>query len=179
MPAPLLTFLKYVVLVVLYLFFLRVLRAVWIELREPKAGVSGLPEQSGFEEAFAAAPPVAVRTGGPPASGQEPGDLTTLTPIVGGQHLVVTGPPGRSGVTYPLRGEVTVGRSLDCSVSLPDDTFVSQMHARVFRHDGQWWVEDLGSTNGTYVNDGRVDSPMVIRPGDRVQFGQTVMELGP
>jgi hypothetical protein len=174
-PAPLLTFLKYIFLALLYLFFLRVLRAVWIELREPKVVAPDAHEQSAFAEAFSA-PPVPAATGarGPAA------DTTTFTPVGGAeQHLVVTSPPGRSGVNYPLTGEVTVGRSPGCSISLPDDTFVSQIHARVFHRDGEWWVEDLGSTNGTYRNDARVHSAVVIRSGDRVQFGQTVMELRP
>jgi FHA domain len=182
LPAPLLTFLKYIFLALLYLFFLRVLRAVWIELREPKIITPEAPERSVFTEAFA--PAAASAAAGPGRSqptarlggGAEP---TTTATAVAASHLLVTSPAGRRGVMYPLTDEATVGRSPGCSISLPDDTFVSQVHARVFHRDGQWWVEDLGSTNGTYLNDKRVLSPVVIRKGDRVQFGQTVTELGP
>jgi pSer/pThr/pTyr-binding forkhead associated (FHA) protein len=104
---------------------------------------------------------------------------TTLSPVVGAARLVVTHPAERAGWSYPLDGEVTVGRAPGCGISLPDDTFVSQVHARVFARDGGWWVEDLGSTNGTYLNDGPVTSAMAVRTGDRVQFGQTVAELHP
>ena len=55
--------------------------------------------------------------------------------------------------------ELTVGRATGASVSLPDDTFVSQVHARVFRRDGSLFVEDLGSTNGTFLNRKAVSAP--------------------
>jgi pSer/pThr/pTyr-binding forkhead associated (FHA) protein len=58
-----------------------------------------------------------------------------------------------------------------------DDTFVSQIHARVFARDGQYLVEDLGSTNGTYLKRKKVTGPMVMQPGDRLQVGNTVLEL--
>jgi hypothetical protein len=180
MPDPLLTFLKYIFLALLYLFFLRVLRAVWIELREPKVVYPEVEEQSAFAEAFAA--PVAAgatAAGAAGRGGYEAAATTTVTPVGGGRHLVVTSPPGSKGVVYPLTGEVSVGRSPGCSISLPDDTFVSQVHARVFHRGGEWWLEDLGSTNGTYLNDERVRSAVVVRSGDRLQFGQTVTELRP
>ena len=62
-------------------------------------------------------------------------------------------------------------------MSLEGDTFVSQLHARLYRRDGRMWVEDLGSTNGTYVNSKRLTSPLSLRRGDRVQVGRTVLEL--
>jgi pSer/pThr/pTyr-binding forkhead associated (FHA) protein len=62
-------------------------------------------------------------------------------------------------------------------VSLPDDTFVSQVHARVFRRDGSLFVEDLGSTNGTFLNRKAVSSPMALRKGDRLQVGRSVLEV--
>jgi pSer/pThr/pTyr-binding forkhead associated (FHA) protein len=62
-------------------------------------------------------------------------------------------------------------------VALGEDNYVSQLHARVFRRDGQFYVEDLGSTNGTYVNHRKVTAPIVIRKGDRLQIGKTVLEL--
>ncbi|MBK5224863.1 MAG: FHA domain-containing protein [Acidimicrobiia bacterium] len=51
------------------------------------------------------------------------------------------------------------------------------MHARVFRRDGKLFVEDLGSTNGTYLNRAKVGGPMVMSSGDRLQVGSVVMEL--
>ena len=62
-------------------------------------------------------------------------------------------------------------------MSLPDDTFVSQVHARVFRRDGSLFVEDLGSTNGTFLNRKAVSGPMALRKGDRLQIGRSVLEV--
>jgi pSer/pThr/pTyr-binding forkhead associated (FHA) protein len=62
-------------------------------------------------------------------------------------------------------------------VALPDDSYASQLHARIFRKDGRLWLEDLGSTNGTYLNAKAVTSPVALRRGDRVQVGRTVLEV--
>ena len=91
--------------------------------------------------------------------------------------LKVLEPTERRGRVYDLGDELTVGRAGGCQVALGDDTYVSQLHARVIRRDGQFYVEDLGSTNGTYVNRKKVTAPIAIRKGDRLQVGKTVMEL--
>jgi len=88
----------------------------------------------------------------------------------------VIDPSDQRGVTYDLAAEVTVGRAPGCGVSLPDST-VSQLHARVFRRDGRLYIEDLGSTNGTWVNRVRVGAPVGLKRGDRVQVGSTVLEV--
>jgi hypothetical protein len=152
-PEPVLTLLKYAFLAILYLFLLRVLRAVWVELREPKVGTV----------------PLAPETPAP-AHPQTAG-------LVGPEKLVVVSPSERKGMEFPLRDEVTVGRAGGCAILLTDDTFVSQLHARVFRRDGDLFVEDLGSTNGTYLNQKKVTAPVSIRKGDKVQFGRTTMEV--
>jgi pSer/pThr/pTyr-binding forkhead associated (FHA) protein len=85
-------------------------------------------------------------------------------------------PAETKGRTYDLAEELTVGRAAGCQITM-DDTYVSQLHARVFRRDGQFYVEDLGSTNGTYLNRKKVTAPIAIRRGDRLQIGKTVMEL--
>jgi hypothetical protein len=158
-PDPVLTLLKSVFLAVLYLFFLRVLRAVWVELREPKpAPLSPAPPGPGPV-------PAAVPMARPP------------TGRIGPERLVVVSPTEQKGVEFPLADEVTVGRAGGCGVLLGADTFVSQIHARVFRRDGDIFLEDLGSTNGTYLNQKKVTAPVVIRKGDQVQFGRTTMEV--
>jgi hypothetical protein len=78
---------------------------------------------------------------------------------------------------FPLGEEVTIGRAPGCSVPLFDDTFVSQLHARIYVREGQPFVEDLGSTNGTFLNQTRVSGTMPLSRGDRLQVGQTVMEI--
>jgi pSer/pThr/pTyr-binding forkhead associated (FHA) protein len=56
---------------------------------------------------------------------------------------------------------------------------VSQLHARIYKANGETLVEDLGSTNGTYLNRKRLTSATPVRAGDRVQVGKTVLELAP
>ena len=90
--------------------------------------------------------------------------------------MVVIAPETERGRIYPVDGDVTIGRGGGCTVPLMFDTFVSQVHARAFDRDGTLWVEDAGSTNGTLVNSKKIDQPMKLSKGDRVQVGETVLE---
>lgn len=85
-------------------------------------------------------------------------------------------PPSEAGRRFQVTGEMTIGRAAGCQITL-DDTYMSQLHGRVSPAADGIAVEDLGSTNGTYVNRQRVTAPTIARPGDRVQFGGVVMEL--
>ena len=76
-----------------------------------------------------------------------------------------------------LGDELTVGRGGGCGVVIPDDQFVSTVHARLFRRGDETYVEDLGSRNGTFVNGQPVQAPTRLKRGDRVQFGETVGEV--
>src|SRR5688572_24144380 len=154
MPEPLLAVLKLLCLALLYLFFLRVLRAVWAELRPPPP-------------APPAAPPTPARRRDPAPQGRR---------RKGAGHLVIVAPADQKGRSFDLNGELTVGRAAGCQVAL-EDNYVSQLHARVFTREGTVWVEDLGSTNGTYVNDRRVSAPLAVRRGDQLKVGSTVLEL--
>lgn len=153
MPEGLLTILKLFFLALLYLFFFRVLRAVWAELTAP---------------AVATAP-----AGSAPTTGRAPARGAPRAAL----RLKVVEPPSDRGRVYELGDELTVGRASGCQISLPEDTFVSQLHARIFRREGQIYVEDLGSTNGTFLNRKKVSAPQPLRRGDRLQIGKTVLEL--
>ena len=161
MSDQLLTFLKLIFLALLYLFFLRVVRAVWVELREPK--------------------PAPLPGAGPPDADIDPSRSPRSSRFRrrgrGAEKLVVLEPADRRGEEFLLGEEVTVGRAGGCGVAIPDDTFVSQLHARVFRRDGHLYVEDLGSTNGTYLNQRQVTSVSPMRKGDKLQIGKTTMEV--
>jgi hypothetical protein len=154
MPDQLLNLLKLFLLLLLYLFFLRVLRAVWAEVNPPKV---------------VEAPPKAKRERG---ARRSPGSRKHGVPM-----LRVVAPPELKGRAYPLGEEITLGRAAGCQVTI-DDTYASQLHARVFLRDGQVYVEDLGSTNGTYLNRRKVTGPMHLQRGDKLQIGNTVLELG-
>jgi len=91
-------------------------------------------------------------------------------------QLVVTNSLTGIKRNFEIAGEITIGRAEGCTVTIDDD-FVSQLHARVFKKADEIIVEDLGSTNGTYLNKQRVSAPMVVNPGDWLQLGDTVMEL--
>lgn len=156
MPESLLTILKFFFLALLWLFFARVLWAVWAEVNAP-AGAA-LPSSS------------PGRSGAPAATPVRPGAGEST-------RLRVVEPADRRGTTYDLGDELTVGRASGCQVALPDDSYASQLHARIFRKDGRLWLEDLGSTNGTYLNAKAVKSAVALRRGDRVQVGRTVLEV--
>ncbi|QHT57485.1 FHA domain-containing protein [Cellulomonas sp. H30R-01] len=94
----------------------------------------------------------------------------------GPRKLVVTEGPLR-GTIVPLgSAPVLIGRAPSCTLVLDDD-YSSSRHARVFPQDGQWFVEDLGSTNGTFLADQRVDGPIPLPTGTPVRVGQSVLEL--
>ncbi len=94
-----------------------------------------------------------------------------------GARLRIIDPPEHAGEVFPLADEITVGRGAGCGIVLPDDHYVSTVHARVFRRGGDVFVEDLESRNGTLVNGEAVVAVTRLRRGDRVQFGQTTAEL--
>ncbi|MDQ3878341.1 MAG: FHA domain-containing protein, partial [Actinomycetota bacterium] len=83
---------------------------------------------------------------------------------------------GKGGKTYDLRDELVIGRADKCQIVL-SDSYASQMHARIFSKDGEFMIEDLGSTNGTYLNRRKVTSPTSLGRGDQIKIGKTVLEL--
>jgi hypothetical protein len=90
--------------------------------------------------------------------------------------LVVTG-GNLAGTTIPLgEQQITIGRSADATLVLTDD-YASTRHARLFPQNGEWIVEDLGSTNGTYLDRQKVSGPTAVPTGVPVRIGKTVLEL--
>jgi hypothetical protein len=89
---------------------------------------------------------------------------------VQGPALVVRSGGGRAGEMFPLDGETTVGRSPDCGIFL-DDVTVSRKHAVLRERDGNFFIEDQGSLNGTFVNRKRVESAQ-LQNDDEVQVGK-------
>jgi hypothetical protein len=89
--------------------------------------------------------------------------------------LIVDGPDKGRDVVLG-EAPVTFGRGPECSLSLADE-YVSTQHARLVPHDGQWYVEDLGSTNGTYIGNDRLTRPTPVGAKSRVRIGKTVLEL--
>ena len=148
---PVLRALEYGVIILLWLFFMWVVRAVWVEVRPLKRRrVRGADNEPGEEK------------------GRKGRRL----------RLHVIRPEDQAGRTYEIGDEVTVGRAAGCGVPIDYDTYSSNLHARLFRLDGDLWAEDLGSTNGTWVNTVRIGERTRLEKGDLLQVGGTVFEVG-
>jgi pSer/pThr/pTyr-binding forkhead associated (FHA) protein len=163
MTDSVLEILNYALLALLYLFFARVLWAVWSEVRGPRVGhLVPAPVQE-MDPTMPAPAPSQARTNKRAKRGQV-------------TRLVVVQPRERKGAQFALVGELSIGRLATCTICIPDDAFVSANHARLYTIDGVTYVEDLGSTNGSYLNGARLGSVQAMTVGDRLQIGSTVLE---
>ncbi len=91
------------------------------------------------------------------------------------QLRVTAGPLAGTRITLGDQ-TILIGRADDSTLVLTDD-FASSRHARLTQRDGTWYVEDLGSTNGTYLDQQRVQGPLAVAPGQPIRIGATVIEL--
>lgn len=149
MPEPVLEVLKYLFLLILFLFLTRAVKAMYLEIYGPST------------QRAAPAPPVAAAP--VPKAGKPP-------------ERMVLSAPGVEPQTFEIGDELIIGRSDKCHVVLAD-TYSSQIHARIFRKGGQLFLEDMGSTNGTYLNRRKVTSPVAVARGDKARIGKTEMEF--
>ena len=141
-------------LFLLYLFIWRIVRTASRDLRVPQESFVLAPSQS--RQAAVAA---RIRTG---------------------KLVVVSGPALSEGEEHVLDSSLlTVGRDPENGLPLPSDDFVSTHHARVEPRSDGVWIEDLGSTNGTFVNGDRLTRPHLLRPGDVIRIGQTDLRFEP
>lgn len=92
------------------------------------------------------------------------------------REMVVTGGPLQGTTITLTEAPITIGRANDATLVLSDD-YASSRHARLFPQDGQWIVEDLGSTNGTYLDRSKVTRPTPVPLGVPIRIGKTVIEL--
>jgi pSer/pThr/pTyr-binding forkhead associated (FHA) protein len=148
-----LSVLKYALLALIYFFIYRAVRWVASDLsgrRSPDGGRTDAPAK--------APKPAKAPRGKAPST------------------VVVHDPDAKRPKTFRLSGPLEIGRGEACAIRL-DDTYVSMQHARLSPKDGACLVEDLGSTNGTYVNDRRVQAPVEAKAGDVVRVGKTLLEL--
>ena len=151
MPELVLDILKFVFIIVLYIFVGRAVRAVWAELKPATAGP---------------APRAAAPASRPKESRSKKAPRKVA--VIEGEKL--------KGKTFDLGEELMIGRADKCHIVL-DDTYVSQIHARIFKRGEGYMVEDLGSTNGTYLNRRRITAPTELQRGDKVKIGKTVLEF--
>jgi pSer/pThr/pTyr-binding forkhead associated (FHA) protein len=153
--------LKLVLLAMLYLFFARVLWAVWSEVRQPADArraveyVPPMPSQ-----------PTTGRRDAKPAKGRRG------TPA----RLVVLEPKERKGTVFAIADAVGIGRDEGNTIQILGDDYISGQHATVSLDDSHVVVDDLGSKNGTYLNGARLTKRHTVHAGDRIQIGLTVLE---
>ena len=113
-----------------------------------------------------ATPPARKRGGRAPqqSAPHGPSQLVVTEGSLAGTRITLTGAP------------VLIGRANDSTLVLTDD-YASTRHARIALQDGRWIVEDLGSTNGTYLGQRKVDGPLPLEVGVPLRIGRTVLEL--
>ncbi len=152
--------LKFGFLAVLYLFLLWVARSARRDLR------AGAGDQSRARLVPEAPPPDA--TGMYSASALGTVDYASRAP-----RLVVERAPGHEpGMIYDLDGDLVLGRGDRAEIRL-EDPFASSRHARIYEQGNSVVVEDLDSTNGTYLNEELLQTPRPLHPGDRVRIGDS------
>jgi FHA domain len=153
--------LKFGFIAVLYLFLLWVARSARRDLRG-----GGVPVEGARGSQGAAIPPDA--TGLHSASTLGSSGLAHRAP-----RLVVERAPGHdSGMIYDLDGDLVLGRGDHAEIRL-EDPFASSRHARIYEQGNIVVIEDLGSTNGTYLNEELLQTPRPLHPGDRVRIGDS------
>ncbi|MHB1718196.1 MAG: FHA domain-containing protein [Acidimicrobiales bacterium] len=157
---PVLHVLEYGVIALIWLFFMWVIRAVWVEVRPPAPRLTRAAAR-------------AEQASPPPTAGADRGSQKGKR-----LRLHVIRPEEHVGQVFEVNEETTVGRAPGCGVSIAYDSYASNLHARLFWGNGHLWVEDLGSTNGTWVNAERISERVRLGRGDLVQMGSTVFEVG-
>lgn len=171
MSDQVLDILKLALLALLYLFFARVLWAVWSEVRQPTSHrMMAPPAQPAPQPGGASAATLGRRTPKPPKGRK--GQVS---------RLVIIEPKHRKGTAFAVtQAGVTIGRDPGNTILIEGDTFVSGHHAKVNAIPDaagvRVVVDDLGSKNGTFVNGIRVSAQQTIATGDRIQVGFTVLE---
>jgi hypothetical protein len=144
-----LLFLKIGFLVLLYLFIWRIVRTASRDLRLP-------------QESFILAP------------SREGGVVSASPPVRTGRLVVVKSPELEEGRDFELdSAQLTIGRGSQNDITLDADEYASARHARFEPRQDGVWVQDLGSTNGTYLNGARLERPRRLTPGDVVRVGET------
>jgi FHA domain-containing protein len=147
--------LKIAFLVLLYLFIWRIVRTASRDLRLP-------------QESFILAP------------SRESGVAATPPPVNSGRLVVVSSPELEEGLDFELNSaQMTIGRGRQNDIALDSDDYASARHARFEPRQDGVWVQDLGSTNGTYLNGMRLERPHRLTTGDVVRVGETDLRFEP
>lgn len=147
MPELVLAILKYFFLLLIFIFLARAVRAMYLEVAGPRTTTKGARDVAQ-----------------PRAKPGRPPDRVSITPADGRPR------------SYDIEDELIIGRSDKCNAVITD-TYASQIHARIFRKDETVFIEDMGSTNGTFLNKKKVTQPLPVARGDRARIGKTTLEF--
>jgi pSer/pThr/pTyr-binding forkhead associated (FHA) protein len=120
--------------------------------------------------------PAGRRERAPRAAKQpRPAKVAKKSKVRGTRLVVVEGP--LAGTEIPLEGaQITLGRAPDSTIVIDDD-YASSRHARVYESEGSWVVEDLGSTNGTWIDRTRITTPTVLQVGAPLRIGRSTLQI--
>jgi hypothetical protein len=160
-PDPVAVLLKFGFLAVLYLFLLWIAFSARRDLRSSQELVAAgaRPTRGGTDDHMSLEP-------------DGDGDGAALPPDMRPRLEVVAAKGREPGHAFDVRGGARLGRSDACEVPI-DDSFASSAHARVFARDGTVYIEDLGSTNGTFLNGRQISGPEPLSLDDTVRIGDT------
>lgn len=158
MSEAVLYLLKFVLLGALYIFLARVVRVMILEMRTNREAPAGAPRQG-----------IATTPASPPSVADRP---VRRPP----RELVVHAPESPPSVVQLSSAPLIMGRSPDAAIII-DDGYASDEHARIDRNGNGWAVEDLGSTNGTFVNGAKVSRITTLNSGDQIRIGKTRIEV--
>jgi pSer/pThr/pTyr-binding forkhead associated (FHA) protein len=146
-------------LTLLWTFVLVTVLALRRDLRQP---AEARPAGRDRKPARAARPP-------------KPPKVAKQQKVKGSKLVVIEGP--LNGTIVPLGNvQITIGRAPDSTLIIDDD-YASSRHARIYPSEGSWVVEDLGSTNGTWIDRTRITSPTVLPVGAPLRVGRTTLQI--
>ena len=162
MPELVLQLVRLGFLAMLWLFVFAAVRVIRLDIFGPRVPKAARVQPR--THAAVATPRTADAPAKPPGRGKLPRQLVVTQGSLAGTSITLAQAP------------VTIGRSPESTLVLTDD-YASTHHARLLPHNGQWLVEDLGSTNGTFLDKTKVSGPTPVGVGSKVRIGKTVMEL--
>ncbi|MEK9663920.1 MAG: FHA domain-containing protein [Candidatus Nanopelagicales bacterium] len=159
-----LTLLRLAFLGALWLFIIITVVALRRDLLQPREAKPATVPAKPAKQPKPATPPKAKKT------------KTAKEPPRPGPTLVVTEGPLQNTVIPLGTAQITIGRAPDSTLVIDDD-YASSRHARIYPGEGGWIVEDLGSTNGTWIDRTRITSPTILTPGAPLRIGRTTLQL--
>lgn len=181
MSEILLAGLKIGYLALLWLFILVTANVIRTDLFGRRVTASELPVEDANGAAVAGRGRRKGRKQQPPAP-QSPSGGASAAPVAPSSpsRLIVTNGPqlGMAAEVAESGTYVVIGRGHDCAIVLDDD-YASTHHARVVNGRTGFYIEDLGSTNGSYVNGRRITSPTTVGLSDEIRIGRTILKLEP